>query len=194
MRLAENHPAEPLSLYGVHKLTAEKYYNLYHNNYGIKTVIFRIANPYGEKQQMKHSKYSIPGWFLRMAMEGKTIKIFGSGEQLRDYIHISDLTLAFLLAGITEKTNGKIYNCGLGKSTSFKNMVETIVKTTENGKIEYVKWPSNYEKEETGNHRTDISKLKKDTGWVPHIKIEEGIERMYQYYKKNKDNYFYEKY
>jgi UDP-glucose 4-epimerase len=187
--ITENHPTEPLSLYGVHKLAAENYSKFYNKNYGIKTVIMRIANPYGERQQIKHSKYSIPGWFMRLAMEGKSIKIFGNGEQLRDYIFGEDLVLAMALAGIKEKANGNIYNLGTGKSISFKEMVETIVRVVGNGSIEYVAWPENYEKEETGNCEFDISKIKKDLGWEPATSLEEGVKKMYAYYLKHSNNY-----
>ena len=187
--ITETHPTEPLSLYGIHKLTAEKYYALYNRNYGIKTVIFRITNPYGERQQIKHNKYSIPGWFMRLAIERKTIQIFGDGKQLRDYIYIDDLVEAFLLAGINNNTNGKLYNCGFGKSIAFSKMVKNVIKNVGTGKIEYVPWPKNYELEETGHCETDISKLKNDTGWIPSINLEKGIKKMCLYYKKNFKKY-----
>lgn len=183
------HPTNPLSLYGIHKLTTEKYFQLYHNRYGIPTTILRLTNPYGERQQIKHGKYSIPGWFLRLAMEKKSIKIFGDGKQLRDYIYVDDVVLAFLLTGITNKTNGKIYNCGLGKSIKFKKMAEFVVSIVGNGKIEYVPWPKNYAKEETGSFETDISELKKDTGWKPKIELKEGIRKMFKYYKLHSKKY-----
>ena len=191
--ITENHPAEPLSLYGVHKLTAENYSRFYNKNFGIKTVVFRIANPYGERQQIKHSKYSIPGWFMRLAMEGKSIKIFGTGSQLRDYIFGSDLVYAMALAGIKDESNGNTYNLGTGKSVSFKEMVETIVSVVGNGSIEYVPWPENYEKEETGNCEFDISKIKNDLGWEPSVSLHDGIEKMYAYYLKYADKYIEQK-
>lgn len=185
----EDHPTDPLNIYGVHKLTAEKYYHLYNKNYGLRTVIFRIANPYGIRQQIKHSKYSIPGWFLRLAMENKPIKVFGKGTQMRDYIYISDLIQAFALAGISNKTDGNTYNCGTGKSIKLKTMVETIVKVVGSGSIEHVPWPENYGKEETGSYESDISRLQSAISWSAKTKLEEGVKRMYEYYSKNKKHY-----
>jgi nucleoside-diphosphate-sugar epimerase len=103
MNLDQGRHTKPLSLYAIHKLAVERYLKVYHDSFSIKYVVFRITNPYGIKQQMKHGKYSILGWFLRLAMEGKTIKIFGDGKQLRDYIYVDDITNAFLLAGLTRK-------------------------------------------------------------------------------------------
>jgi UDP-glucose 4-epimerase len=187
--VTETHPAHPLNFYGIHKLASEKYSYVYHKTYGLKTTVLRLTNPYGERQQIKHSKYSIPGWFMRQAMEGGTIKIFGDGKQKRDYIHIADLVDAFLLAGISDNTSGKLYNCGYGRSIEFRTMVENIVKIVRNGKVEYVPWPSNYANEETGDFETSIKNIFNDTGWKPKTSIEKGLKQMFNYYKKHSKQY-----
>lgn len=189
--VTEDHPTWPLNIYGAHKLVGEKYYHLYYKNYDIRTVIFRLTNPYGERQQIKHSKYSIPGWFMRLAMEGKPIQIFGEGTQMRDYIHVSDVVRAFALAGLNEHTDGNIYNCGTGSSVMLKTMAENIVDIVGSGSIEHVPWPESYGKEETGSFESDVSKLSKTLEWKPQISLEEGLTRMYEYYKKYKDNYIF---
>jgi nucleoside-diphosphate-sugar epimerase len=180
--IQENHIAEPLSLYGIHKLTSENYFRLYGKMHGLQTAVLRITNPYGERQQIKHSKYSLPGWFMRQLMEGKDITIFGDGGQLRDYIYATDIADAFVLTGLAENLNGEVYNCGLGKSSSFRQMCETLVKIIGKGKIQYVPWPANYEKVETGDVEVDNSKLRKLTGWHPTITLEQGLEKMVRYY------------
>ena len=187
--VTEDHPTQPLGLYGVHKLTAEKYYYLYNKNYALRTTVLRLTNPYGERQQIKHSKYSIPGWFMRLAMEGKPIKIFGDGTQKRDYVYVTDIVEAFARAGLNENTVGNIYNCGLGQSVELRKMAELIVEIVGTGSIEYVPWPENYQREETGSFESDISRLKQAIGWQPKIPIKEGLKKMWQYYKINKDMY-----
>jgi UDP-glucose 4-epimerase len=187
--VSEDHPTNPLSFYGIHKLTAEKYHLMYYRDHGIRSVILRITNPFGERQQIKHSKYSLPGWFMRLAMEGKTIKIFGDGNQLRDYIYGTDIANAFIFAAISDNTDGQIYNCGYGESLHFKDMVNLIVKTVGSGNIKFVPWPEDYERIETGDCKTDVSKLISDTGWKPEITVEGGVKRMVEYYKEHKDKY-----
>ena len=162
---------------------------MYYNDFGIKSVICRITNPYGIRQQIKHSKYSLVGWFIRQAMEGKTIKIFGDGNQLRDYIFSDDIVDAFLLASANEKLNGNILNVGSGVSTRFKDMVRSVVDIVGKGKIEFVKWPKDYENIETGDVITDISKLKEFTGWEPEFSLGTGIKKTFEYYKKYLVNY-----
>lgn len=185
----EKSHTNPLSIYGIHKLTSERYLDIYHKNFGIPYVIMRLSNPYGIKQQMKHSKYSMTGWFIRQAMEGKTINIFGDGNQMRDYIYIEDIIASILLIFNNDKYYNNIYNIGCGKSIMFKEMVTKIINVVNNGKVEYVDWPNNYEKNETGDFEMDISKIT-SLGWKPSFTFEDGIIKTYDYYKKYKEHYF----
>lgn len=180
----ETHPTNPLSLYGIHKLTAEKYLLMYYKDFGIKSTIFRITNPYGPKQQIKHSKYSLPGWFIRQALEGKEISIFGDGEQVRDYIYVDDIINAIYHSVLHKESNGEIINLGSGSASRFKDMVTTIVEAVGNGSIKYIPWPKDYEKIETGDSIADISKLTSISGYKSSVSIKKGIELTTDYYKK----------
>jgi UDP-glucose 4-epimerase len=133
----------------------------------------------------------MPGWFMRLAMEGKEISIFGDGTQIRDYVYVSDVVDAFLRAGMTEDARGKTFNCGSGRSCQFKDMVTAVVGTVGKGTIRHVPWPENYERVETGDFRTDISALSGATGWEPVVPLEEGIQRMFEYYKANRAHYLF---
>ena len=138
---------------------------------------------------MKHNKYSLVGWFIRMAMENKTITIFGDGRQLRDYIYVEDITEAFLLSAANSASSGEIINLGSGYSSEFGEMVNTIIGIVGTGEIKYVDWPANYERIETGNFQVDISKLKSLTGWAPSFTLEQGIRKTYEYYKSELSHY-----
>jgi nucleoside-diphosphate-sugar epimerase len=186
----ETHPLNPQTPYAVNKVAAEGYYSYCARQHGMKTTSFRIANPYGPRSQMKHSKYSMINWFLRQAMDGKTLKIYGDGSQIRDYIFIDDLVEAFMLAGATEKTNGQVYNVGSGKGTTFKEMAETIVRVVGSGKTEHVPWASGYVNVETGDYYTDITKIREHTGFCPKVSLEEGIRKTFEFYNENKQHYW----
>jgi UDP-glucose 4-epimerase len=179
----------PLSLYAIHKLASEKYLLMYHSDFGIPVIIFRITNPYGIRQQLKHNKYSLVGWFIRMAMENKTITIFGDGRQLRDYIYVEDIIEAFLMSTANSESTGEIINLGSGYSSEFGEMVYNIIRIVGSGEIKYVDWPVNYERIETGNFQVDISKLKSLTGWAPSVTLEQGIRQTYEYYKSELSHY-----
>lgn len=181
----ETHPREPLSIYAIHKNTAEQYYQAFWKHYGIRSVCFRIANPYGPRSQMKHSGYSILNWFIRLAMEEKTINVYGDGSQLRDYIYIDDLAEAIVLAISTPACAGEVFNAGSGIGTKFIDMAEQVVKIAGQGKVEKIPWPKHYDHFETGDFYSDIHKLQTVTGWQPKTSLQEGITKTLVYYKEH---------
>lgn len=185
----EDHPTEPLSLYGIHKLLGEKYYQYFSNTFGIRTISIRIPNPYGPRQQMKHNKYSIVGWFVRQAMEGKTITIFGDGTQERDYLYIDDIVAAFLQLTVKGES-GQVYNIGTHERVRFVDMVDAVVAEVGAGQKEHVAWPKNYEKNETGNYIADTTKIFERTGWQPQVDLVTGVKQMVAYYKKYREHYW----
>ncbi len=187
--VSEDCPTNPLSLYGIHKLTSEKYLLMYYKDFGIPTTVLRITNPYGPRQQIKHSKYSLVGWFIRLAMKGEVIKIYGDGKQLRDYIFINDIVNAMIRIAETSLSVGEVINIGSGTSTKFCDMVKSVVRIVGNGSIEFIPWPADYEKVETGDIRVDISKLKAITNWQPEYSLENGILKTFEYYKTNIKHY-----
>ena len=187
--VTEDHPLKPLTPYSLNKLAAENLYFFYNRVYGIPIVSLRISNPYGPRGQMKHSKYGIVNWFIRQAMEGRVIDIYGNGEQLRDYIYIDDLVELLIKVAIDSKANGMVFNAGSGNGVSFKNMLKTIIKIVKNGKINHVNWPDNYINVETGSYIADISKVKSLIKWNPNINLEDGIRKTYEYYIEHIDKY-----
>ncbi len=188
--VSEDHPLKPLTPYALNKTAAENLYLYYHRVFGIPVSIFRIANPYGPRCQMQHSKYAIINWFIRNAMEDKEIVIFGDGEQIRDYIYVEDLADAFILASVNDKISGDVFNVGSGIGTAFKEMVQRIVDIVGKGTIKHVPWPSNYLNVETGDYITDINKIKRILKWKPKVDLEEGINKTYNYYIKFKKHYW----
>jgi UDP-glucose 4-epimerase len=186
----EDHPFNCLSIYGIHKLAVEKYLVFYHQYYGMDTIIFRIANPYGPRQQMKHSKYGIVNWFIRTALEGKDLTIFGEGSQMRDYIYVKDLAQAMLLAAVDEELKHEIFNIGSGKSISFRTMVETVARIINKGKVAFLPWPDDYAFAESGDYLSNISKIKQRLRWEPRTDFEAGVRETVQYYQQYRDKYW----
>lgn len=172
----EDHPTEPITLYGLHKLAAEGYLRVYHRHYGISMLIFRASNPYGPHVPTPHHRYNILNRFVDLAMQGKELTVFGEGEQTRDYFYVEDLVEAFLLAATKEEAVGEIFNIG-GEPIRFADMAETVVRIVGRGSIEYIPWPSDYERVETGDFISDATKAREVLGWEPKVSLEEGIRR-----------------
>jgi UDP-glucose 4-epimerase len=186
----ERHPLRPRTPYALNKTAAENTYQFYHDTHGIRTVSFRIANPYGPRSQMKHSKYSMINWFIRQAMEGRTITIFGDGKQVRDYIFVDDLADAFIGAAVTPSCYGEAFNVGSGSGNSFLEMVRTVLETVGGGQMDFVPWPETYINVETGDYVTDIGKICSATGWRPSTELGEGIRDTFEYYRHHREHYW----
>jgi len=186
----ELHPLNCLSVYGIHKLAGEKYHRFYYDRYGLPAVSLRIANPYGPRQQMRHSKYGILNWFIRLGLEGKPLTVYGKGQQKRDYIYVEDLVEAFLGAALSPEAPGQVYNVGSGTAISFREMAEEVARQIPGAQVTEVDWnPSRYFVE-TGDYVSDISKIRQDTGWQPRVSLGEGISRTIEYYRKYRDSYW----
>jgi UDP-glucose 4-epimerase len=187
--VAETHPQRPLTPYALNKSAAENMYLFYHRLHGIPVVVFRIANPYGPRGQVRHSKYCMINWFMRQAMEDRTITIFGDGSQVRDYLYVEDLADVFVRAAANDGCSGQAFNVGSGTGVAFKTMAETIVRTVGSGRVVHVPWPDDYVNIETGDYVTDIGKIGAVVGWRPKTDLQEGIARTYAYYKKYLSHY-----
>mgnify|MGYP001162665509 CR=1 FL=1 len=181
----EHHISKPETPYALHKQATENMYQFYYHQYNSDTVVFRIANPFGPRGQIKHSKYSIINYFVRQAIEGKTISIFGEGNQLRDYIFVEDLAKAFIAASITKKSKGQVFNIGSGEGTSFVSMVKKIIKIVGNGSFENIPWPEDYINVETGDYITNIDKAKSILEWKPETDFEKGLQKTVTFYSKH---------
>lgn len=185
----ENHPFNCLSIYGVHKLNGEKYYHYYHRAYGLDAIVFRIANPYGPRQQMKHGKYGILNWFIRQSLEGKPLTIYGDGAQKRDYVHVDDLARAMLMGAATRSIKYDVFNLGSGTGLAFGDMARLVAKEVGDVRVDSVPWPKDRYFVETGDYITNISKVQKALGWTPRVSIEDGIADTVAYYRKNAAHY-----
>jgi UDP-glucose 4-epimerase len=186
----EGHDFNCLSIYGIHKLAGEKYYRFYHDAHGLDTVSVRITNPYGPRQQMKHSKYGIVNWFIRLALEGKPLTVFGEGLQKRDYIFVEDVAEGILNAALSPGTAGQVYNLGTGVGTPFIDMVHLVAQNIPGTEVQYLPWPQDRYFVETGDFIADISKITAATGWAPRTSLQEGIERTIAYFQQHREQYW----
>ncbi len=186
----EAHPFNCLSIYGIHKLAGEKYYRFYHDAHGLETTSVRIANPYGPRQQMKHSKYGIVNWFIRLALEGQPLTVYGEGTQRRVYIFVEDLAEALLRLALTPGTAGEVYNLGSGTGTAFRDMVRLVAELLPGTAVRHLEWPADRYFVETGDYISDIGKLTNATGWRPQTSLKEGIARTIDFYRQHRDRYW----
>ncbi len=188
--VSEEAPIHPVDIYGANKHVAELYHHIYQKVYGLRTTTLRLTNIYGPRHQMKHSKYGIQNWIIRLALDDEKIPIYGDGSQIRDYVYVDDVTDAFLRVGCQAKTDGETYNLGSGEPVSFKEMVECVVKIAGSGKIVFIPWPVERKRIEIGDYIADYQKIQKEVGWNPCVYFEDGLKRTIAYYREHRKHYW----
>ena len=174
MPITEDMEANPLSPYGAQKYIGEVYMKLYSQIYGADTVCFRYFNVYGPRQSANGSYASVIPRFIEFKKKGEPLPIVGNGENKRDYVHVTDVARANLLAMTSDKVGkGETINLGVGESFSINNIASLIGGETIN-------IPPRIEPKES---LSDISKAKELLNWTPSVKLEEGIMELIE---KNK--------
>jgi len=185
----ERHPLNPVDINGVNKLAGEWYHVLYDSVYGIKSVSLRMTNTFGPRLLMKHSRQGFIGWFVRQVIEGKEIRIFGDGQQLRDLNYIDDVVDALLICAENDGLNGKIFNLGNHPPITLEEIAKLLIKINRGGKYRLIPFPKESRKIDIGHYYASFDKFRDATGWEPKVGYEEGLRRMMAYYKKNIKHY-----
>ena len=124
--VSEDAPSDPRGIYEISQLSAEMICRTYTRIHGIRTVPLRLTNVYGPRAQMKHSQFGVVNWFVRLALEGRPIPIFGSGKILRDFLYVDDCVDALLLAAQAPAAVGEILNVGHDRPSTFLEVAEIL--------------------------------------------------------------------
>jgi len=170
--LDENHPTNPTVSYGITKLAIEKYLLLFQGLYGIKSVILRVANPYGERQRFDTAQGAV-GIFLSKALRREPIEIWGDGGVIRDYLYVGDVADAFAKA-LNYDGEKSVFNIGSGLGKSL-NEVITVVEEIIGRDIEVNYLPSR-------SFDVPISILNNylafnELGWTPNVNFYDGVKK-----------------
>jgi UDP-glucose 4-epimerase len=173
--LTETTPPNPGSPYAVSKLAAEHYVRTIGALWGIETVSLRVFNAYGPGQPQPAAHPPVIPHFLRQTVRGGSLVIYGRGEQTRDFVHVDDVVEAMVAAATAPTVDRLVINIGSGDETSIRDLaqfvIEAVGKTTD--------WMY-MENQDVGPSRmcADISLARAKLGYRPHVKLQEGLERM----------------
>ncbi len=168
--------ANPLSPYGVAKLSVEHYIKAYSELYGLKYTILRYANVYGPRQDV-NGEAGVVAIFIGKMTANKEVFIFGNGKQLRDYVYVKDVVSANIKS--LTKGNNEIINIGTQKTFSVNQLVKELSAIT-NYKNKPVFKPKR--NGELFKSFLNISKAKKVLNWEPKVSIKEGLKNTVNYF------------
>jgi len=185
----EKHPTRPVDVNGINKLAGEWYHLLYNNVYGIRACALRLTNTYGPGMRVKDARQTFLGIWVRLLIEGKPIKVFGDGLQLRDFNYVDDCVQAMLLAGASDIANGKVYNLGSSEVVGLKALAEMMIELGYGGAFELIPFPSERKAIDIGDYYSDFSLIREELGWQPEIGLHEGLKRTMNYYHEHLRHY-----
>jgi UDP-glucose 4-epimerase len=188
--LTEDHPLHPIDVNGINKTAGESYHLLYHEVYGLETVSLRLTNTYGPRMLMQHAHQGFIAWFVRRAVEGAEIEIFGDGAQLRDFNEVDDVVHAFLLAGASDGAVGRVFNLGHPEPVSLLELTELLLDVAGQGSYRFVPFPNERARIDIGSVYADASRIREELGWEPTVPLRAGLERMVGYYREHRDRYW----
>jgi len=186
----EKHPISPVDVNGINKLAGEWYHLLYNNVYGIRACALRLTNTYGPGMRVKDARQTFLGIWIRLLLEGKPIKVFGDGKQLRDFNFVEDCVEALLLAGASDQANGKIYNLGCSEVIGLKDLAKMMVNLGYGGSFDLAPFPSERKAIDIGDYFSDFSLITKELGWVPKIDLKDGLKLTLNYYSTHSSHYW----
>jgi UDP-glucose 4-epimerase len=174
MPTPETAPIRPLAPYGQGKQAAEGYCELYARLYGLSTISLRYGNVYGPRQDV-HGEAGVVAIYCGHLVEGRTPLVFGDGRQTRDWVDVSDVVRANLIAAGSEVTGA--VNIGHGRETSVLDLLEALSDVSDRGPMAEPKM----EPERPGEVRRsclDVSRAKRELGWEPQVELREGLRRI----------------
>jgi UDP-glucose 4-epimerase len=180
--ITEDNPLNPISSYGVVKLTIEKYLGMYQRLYGLQPVILRPSNPYGERQG-KLGTQGLIGTMLGRALKDEPLEIWGDGSIVRDYLHVSDL--AKLCVTCLASESGGVFNVGSGEGYSVNAILGMVEKVLG---VELAVAYSGARAFDVQEIVLDIGRVREEFGWSLQVSLEDGITAQWEWLKTLREN------
>ena len=183
----ETDAKNPDSPYGIAKLSVEYYLAYYSRVHGVESVCLRYANVYGPRQN-PHGEAGVVAMFAKRLMEGRPLRVFGNGEQTRDYVFVGDVARANVLAAFAELPLGgpvdaRAFNIGTGVPTSVLTLAATMQREARApSAIE----PASARPGEQLRSFISINRARAALGWSPSISLDAGIATTYEWFVRNR--------
>ena len=173
---------QPLSPYGLHKLAGEQYCQLFTQLYGFEAVTLRYFNVFGPRQNPASAYSGVLSRFFAAYVQSESPRIFGDGEQSRDFVYVANVVEATLLACTATGAAGEVMNIGMGEERTLNETIRLL-----NAIFEKEAKPR-YEPPRPGDirrSRADISRARKILGYEPRVSFEEGLRKSVEWYRAN---------
>ncbi|HEX9018185.1 MAG TPA: NAD-dependent epimerase/dehydratase family protein [Anaerolineaceae bacterium] len=174
----EKHPVQPLCPYGATKYMLELYLYMYKETYGLDFSVIRYPNVYGPRQDPS-GEAGVVAIFSGLMLKSEPLKIYGTGEQVRDYVFVKDCARANLL--LLDKGSGGVFNLGYGIGTTVNQIYHELKKIT-NYPLDAIYAPARAG--ETFRIYLDATRASKELGWEPTVPLADGLRQTVEYFRE----------
>jgi len=178
MPIKETVPTEPICSYGITKLAIEKYLGLFEALHGLGYLVYRLSNPYGERQRA--GAQGAIAAFIGKTLRAEPIEIWGDGSVVRDYIYIENAIDA-LIQGMSYTGEQRVFNVASGVGHSLNDVLRVLEEVSGR------KIPRNYSPSraiDVPRNILDIGLIKNEIGWVPRVAFADGVDRTWKWYQE----------
>ena len=185
----ENHPVNPIDFNGVHKRSAMMYHLLLARARRLDAVVLNLTNVYGPRMALQLDHQGFLCNYIRRAMQGEPLEVYGDGRQLRDPLYVDDAVRAFLLAGSVGELASRVYNVGGPKALAIREIAEMVRQAAGSPAPRFRPFPAEQEGIDIGSYCTDSSRARRELGYLPGVRFEAGIRETLAYYRRALPHY-----
>jgi nucleoside-diphosphate-sugar epimerase len=181
----EDHPANPIDVNGVAKLAGEQLHMVYAHAHQMPITSLRLTNVYGSRQRLTSDELGFLPVFIRRALRGEQIDLYGGGTQRRDCLYIDDVVDAILTATHDDGI-GKVFNVGHEVSHSLAEIADVIVREAGSGsQVATAEWPDHDRRIDIGSFLSDSSRIERELGWRPSTTLTAGVRATLDFYREH---------
>lgn len=181
----ESHPANPVDVNGVAKLAGEQLHMVYAHAHGMACTALRLTNVYGPRQRLTSDDLGFLPVFLRRALHGEEILIYGDGLQRRDCLHVDDVVAAILVA-TDDRAVGQVFNVGHPKTHALQEIASMIVGAAGSAAgVRLVPWPDDHARIDIGSFHTGSARIAELLGWRATVELDDGIRDTVAFYREH---------
>jgi UDP-glucose 4-epimerase len=181
----EAHPVAPVDVNGIDKLASEQFHLLYSTAYGLRSTVLRLTNVYGPRLHLERPDQGFLPVFIRRALLGEDIELFGDGSQRRDCVFVDDVVDGLIRAVLTPDAVGEVFNLGHPDSLSLAEIARVITDAAGmSGEVRCVPWPEELSRIDIGSFQSDYAKSKRVLGWEPTTGFTEGVRATVDFYRE----------
>ncbi len=140
--------------------------------------------------RVRDARQTFLGVWLKAALLGEQIEVWGDGSQRRDLLFVDDAVRAFLLSAARQEAEGEVFNVGAPTSVTLKELAELLVSLRAGAACRFVPFPADRKAIDIGDYFTAGDKIRDTLGWAPSIGLEEGLRRSLDYYAEHGEAYW----